>query len=756
MNKDVRLPPAAISTRDLAIVAAAWFVAYAVHFYALPALLLTTRRVPPFSDYLVQAPVVLTLWLVAAYAVRSLRRVWSVSAAGRIGATATLAAMLVFVWLRIVLAGAGYARGAIVSFWLLSLVAVLVSRRVAPETASEWSAEPLAAVRAALISTLGRGLATSWRREATVAGLAVLVLAVDCAQIAWRTDFIPCTLDCGETYESYIGALNLHRFGLAHMGGLQDFAASPRPAAHGTIYTHNPNLGLYVRYLLFRLGVEDVHAQAGWFLVPFALGLLYMYLFLRSATGDGTLAAFSLLNASTLYLLVTLWGFHGLRVFTWLLTFAPAYHLWHYSRAASRGRLHLVAATTFLALSFGVDYPFAVFNGANVVVLTALGVLRLRLRPLAGILVVSFGVPFLLRQVQVAAVVGVDFWFTDVVLSMLRRIAIAGFFVTLPDEATLRALYATHHILKWPDPSAFEPLQWGRRLVRVYADVLGAPFIGLVLLWAAIPVLLGRGGASEVGRRGGGPALAAARVIVGVMAAQALTFVLFGGYFVSFYGESLSPLLVHWIVPLLGCTMWLVWANAGTRVRWGQHAVPVGAVLLVLFVGWRAAAEIRARTELPPAGYPGRAVLAGLHGHSVVTFWISSAVAAYTHEWAAVLHEPRWRIVHATDLPFDPVKDYYFFFEIDTQDARYGWPEFLFVPAINIPWLVDRHCTRFDGHIGSPVDGCTGLDGVADRLTSLPLVARGPEYLLYDLRPLRAAGDRRGGSRNPAGADASR
>jgi hypothetical protein len=126
----------------------------------------------------------------------------------------------------------------------------------------------------------------------------------------------------------------------------------------------------------------------------------------------------------------------------------------------------------------------------------------------------------------------------------------------------------------------------------------------------------------------------------------------------------------------------------------------------------------------------------------VVSFWISSAVSAYTHEWAAVLHEPRWRTVRAADLPFDPVKDYYFLFEIDKQDPRYGWPEFLFVPAINIPWLVDRMCTRFGGHIGSPVDGCTALDGVAHRLTSLPLVSRGPEYLLYDLRPLRAAYDR--------------
>ena len=743
MNEDVRAPSAAASPRDLLLVAGAWFVAYAIQFYAVPVFLPGGRRVAPLSDYIVQAPVVLVLWIVAGWAVGYLPRRWRANAEEQIGAAATLAAMLTFVWLRIILSGAGFSRGSIVWFWVLSLTAVVVARRVGREKAG--GVELLPAARAVVIRALARGLAASGRREAVVAGVAILVLVVDCAHIARQSDFIPCTLDCGETYESYIGALNLHRFGLAHMGSLQDFAASPRPEAHGTIYTHNPNLGLYARYVLFRLGVEDVHAQAAWFLLPFAAGLLYMYLFLRSATGDGTLAALSLLNASTLYLLVTLWGFHGLRVFTWLLTFAPIYHLWHYSRAP-RARWHLAAAMVYLALSFGVDYPFAVFNAVNVAALTALGVLRLAPRRLLGILAASFGLPFVLRQVQVAAVIGVDFWFTDVVLSVLRRITIAGFFVTLPDEATLRALYATHHILKWPDPSAFEPLSWGRRLVRVYADVLGVPFIGLVLLWAACTILLGRGGAADVGRGGGGPVVSAWRVIVGVMAAQAVTFVLFGGYFVSFYGESLSPLLVHWIVPLLGCTTWVLWANAASRVTWRQRVFPVGAVLLVLFVAWRATAEVRARRELPPAGYPGRAVLASLRGHSVASFWISSAVSAYTHEWAAVLHEPRWRTIHAADLPFDPVRDYYFFFEVDKNDPRYGWPEFLFVPAINIPWLVDRPCTRFGGRIGSPVDGCTGLDGVADRLRALPLVTRGPEYLLYDLRPLRPAADRGAGS----------
>ena len=175
---------------------------------------------------------------------------------------------------------------------------------------------------AVLLSTR---LPPSIRREVLIAGLAVVIFAGTHVHVGLRTGFIPCTLDCGETYEAYIAALNLYRFGLAHAAGLEDFAASPRAAAHPMLYTHNPDLGMYLLYVLFLARLRDVHAQAVWIGVPFAAGLLYLYLFVRAVSRNGTMAALTPRNAATLYLLVDLWGFHVLRVFSWLLTFGVAF-----------------------------------------------------------------------------------------------------------------------------------------------------------------------------------------------------------------------------------------------------------------------------------------------------------------------------------------------------------------------------------------------------------------------------------------------
>lgn len=167
-------------------------------------------------------------------------------------------------------------------------------------------------------------------------GLLAVSLAVVLGVHTWigvRTDSLPCRLECGETYEVFIQARNLYRFGWRSAGGLQDLAASPEPVAHPMIYTHNPNLtGVPFLLLLFALGVRDLHAQTPWVTVPFLLGLAYLYVAVKVVSGDGMLAGLCLLNAAGLYLLVELWGFHVQRVWSWLLTWGVTYHVVKWSR----------------------------------------------------------------------------------------------------------------------------------------------------------------------------------------------------------------------------------------------------------------------------------------------------------------------------------------------------------------------------------------------------------------------------------------
>lgn len=591
----------------------------------------------------------------------------------------------------------------------------------------------------ALTPLVARRFPRHRRLEILIVGLAVALLLADYLHIGLRTEFIPCVLDCGETYEGYIGALNLHRFGLTHAGGLQDFAASARPVAHPTVYTHNPNLGMYFMYGLMQLGFVDIHAQAPWRAVPFGLGLAYMYAVIRGVSGSGILAGLCLLNAATMYLLVAMWGFHGLRVFSWLLTFGPVFHLRRYIPGARHARWHLALGLTYVALSLGIDYPFAVFGALNLLALRATGLLALQWRRLVVILAVGLGIPFLLRQAQVALVLGPGFWAADLLYSVLRRVPLAGGLAHVPDEEALAALYASHHVLKWPGTSPTQPLVWIRTLVDVYREVLGTPFLWLVAGWICLLALIAVAGPRTLVRRGGRPLVATGGLVASLMGAQAVTFTVFGGYFASFYGSSLMPLMVHWIVPVLGATMFIAATLRAPAFRLGRAKVSAGILALALFIAWRAGTEVVVRRELRPAGYPGREVLADLRGRSVVTFWVSSAVSAYTHDWVARLHDPRWRVITPADLPFDPPRDYYFFFEADRGDPRYRTPDFLFVPGINAAFVMDRRCNPLRGLVGLPMDGCVTLDGVARRMAQLPLYRRGPDYLVYDLRPVYAA-----------------
>ena len=565
----------------------------------------------------------------------------------------------------------------------------------------------------------------------SVLAVAIALLAIQHVYIGARSEFLPCSLDCGESYEAYIGAVNLARLGLRYAAGLQDLAVGLRPQAHPMLYIHNPNLGVLFQYVVLRLGARDIHEAAIWTVVPFALGLLYMYLFFSAATRSRLFGALCLLNVALLYLLVSLWAFQTLRVFSWLLTFGPLYHLYRASWTPTRRRVHYAAAGLFLALSFGIDYPFAVFIFLVVVGLHVVGVLTTPCGRLLLFLAAAFGVPFVLRQIQVAAGVGPAFWVTDFLYSVARRIELVGRFVSVPDEAALQALYRAKGVVAWPGSGHFAPRDWAVAIGRAYYEALGAPMLIVLCAWAAFMLAMVVRGRRRLVRLAGSVPVRAAQVIVVLVAAQTVTLLIFGDYVAGFYGKALMPLPVHWIVPMLGTTAWVLLANVDRVVRVGRLAVPAGAILLVLFVGWRVGMEARNHLRLPPIGYPGRHVLRGLMGVPIATLWDSAAVSAYTGEWAASLRRAWWEA--PAPPPFDPDRDYYVFFQFDRDDPRYRHPRFLFVPALNIGVMADGACSSFDRRIATHAVVCADLTGVAARLAGWRLVERGPDYLLYDL-----------------------
>lgn len=562
-------------------------------------------------------------------------------------------------------------------------------------------------------------LPSSRSLHATLVGVAVGLLLAGHLWIGLTTDWVPCTLDCGETYENYIGARNLVRFGWRATGGLLDLAASPDPAAHPRLYIHNPSISLYAFGLLYALGVRDLHGMTPWLTLPFFAGLLYLYLAVWRLTGARLLAAMCLLIATSSYLLVHMWGFQGQRVWSWLFTWGVLYHL------TKAGRAHRLAAAVLLALSMGVDYPFAVFMGVLVLVLAVGRLVPLSRWEAVGFVALALGVPFVLRQVQVAFMVGPGLWAHDFANTFARRVPLVGFFSSTLSETDLADFSRTHGLQIWPGGKGeFQPLTWLHILGRAYTAVLGPALLIVLALWVVALSQLGRVT---------GPIAAGLRLSVALAIALVSVFLVFGQYMISFYGIFLMPLLVHWLMLLLGLGATL--AVAHWRTCWRR--VPVGAFILAAFILWRVLAEANTVAVLPPRGYPGREALRAIPGASVATLWISSAPSAYTDQWAASWVTMDW--LDGRHRTFDPVRDYRSFFERDGTNPRYRTPDFIFVPRLHAYGAVFR-CLPFGEAVFSFADGCMDLEALSTMIgRRLPLARSGPDYRLYDLRPQAAA-----------------
>lgn len=536
--------------------------------------------------------------------------------------------------------------------------------------------------------------------------------------VGLATEFLPCTLDCGETYEAHVNARNLWRFGWRATGGLQDFAANPDPAAHPTLYIHNPNLGMVALAGLFWLGVRTIHAQTPWLILAFLGGMLYLYVAIRDTCQSGLLAALCLLQAASLYLLVVLWQFDALRVWSWLLTWGLVYHL--VQGGPRRRGLHRSVAALYLVLGVGVDYPFALFLAVLTVALsalrlTALGPLRAAL--LAG---GAVGGAVLLRQLQVALVLGPAIWWTDLSMTIVRRLPLTTLWLS-PQDPT--GFAAAHGLVVWPGGGGPpQPLTWAWVIIRAQTAVVGWPLLGIGALW--LWAVWHRSRVPD------GPLRRGLDLSLALAAALIVATLVFGDYVASFYGIYLMPLVVHWTVVVLGLLTWWLWTHR--TIRW--RAVPVGMLLLLAFVGWRGAVEARNVWTLPPVGYPGREALAEYPGASVATLWISSAPSAYTDQWAASLQTMRWLVQGPRGFIFEPTADYYAFFERDRDDPRYRRPDLLLVPRLRA-WGLLRRCSPLDGAILGFADGCSDLTQVE---SAWPIAhQRGRDYLLYDLRVLR-------------------
>jgi hypothetical protein len=277
---------------------------------------------------------------------------------------------------------------------------------------------------------------------------------------ARQNAYVPCVENCGETFRVFKYVQDYKLYG-AKYGLIEDISDERSPDRTPLLYTHNMSLPGILFASLEAAGFHSLASKQFFILMVHGLGLFYAFLSVRYLSGSSWLGVvFSGLMAAN-YELVFGFALSPLRGWHWLALFGLLYHVGHVARQ-SRIVLNLVASALFATLAFGVGYDYfticVVISGCCLLLFLPVGLKLSRLLWIAIALGAAFFVPVALRQAQIAFVMGLNYWWTDFVYTLMTKAAFLQRFYILPPDAQIEQFYRDHGVYRPPtaDRSALE------------------------------------------------------------------------------------------------------------------------------------------------------------------------------------------------------------------------------------------------------------------------------------------------------------
>ncbi|MEZ5785109.1 MAG: hypothetical protein R3D62_01185 [Xanthobacteraceae bacterium] len=277
--------------------------------------------------------------------------------------------------------------------------------------------------------------------------LAFLIILVNCAFLIvpyWPDNLVNCDMECGETLLSLGQAEGYLQHGLTY-GLLENYGTYEHPR----IYTHNVNIGELTFTGLAALGLP----QPYWFLLPLlahGLGLWFVFLTVRKVTKEPLTALVALALFAVTYWTIGAYALNPLRAWHLPGLFITIYYA--LGLAHSPQSLRPIAGALLGAIiSFGCGYDFWIISGL-VATCVVLANARWERRTLGSLIVVAavFIVPFILRQIHIAAVMGAEYWLQDVIYSTAIKVPFASMIIKIPSLAEIDAFYNAHQVLRPP------------------------------------------------------------------------------------------------------------------------------------------------------------------------------------------------------------------------------------------------------------------------------------------------------------------
>jgi hypothetical protein len=278
--------------------------------------------------------------------------------------------------------------------------------------------------------------------------IAIVIILVTCCLLLWNsraTNFLDCSMECGESLLA-VRSADLFREQGVTFGLLENMGTLAEP----NVYTHNVNLGGFLLIGAELLGVPDRYFFIAALLV-FALGLYYVYLTFLYFLKSNLAAIIALAVFASTFWGLGAFGLNPLRAWHLVAFFAVFLHTSQI--VVNAGSKVAIAGLILGALAaFGCGYDFWMICGAtaaSIVLLSPDCTWRRKIRA-AFIVGAIFALPFILRQIHVAMVLGADYWVQDFIYSVAIKVPYADRLIQIPSLDEIDAYYRAHHVMRPP------------------------------------------------------------------------------------------------------------------------------------------------------------------------------------------------------------------------------------------------------------------------------------------------------------------
>jgi hypothetical protein len=461
-----------------------------------------------------------------------------------------------------------------------------------------------------------------------------------------RHSFVPCTMDCGETFIAQHAVQNVRLYGIRY-GLVQDHATAPDPSRPSFLYTHNLHLGTLLFPLLDAVGLNAFWPKQIATLLAFGAGLFYAYKLPAHVAHSRALGLVTLGLFATDYLHVFSFGLNALRAWHWLSLLGLSYHVHRSVTADEPTKRDYLGIVACALLAFLIGYEFAAICASISFFLVVLcgSSVRLRIRTLLYVFVTLMG-SFALRQLQIIAVLGLNYWLDDLLYSSSIKLTALAQVVSLPPLADIDAYYANRGVLRpFSAPAPLYALWAGAQRM---SDSMILPTFGIgatvclalatvaacATLVVAVIRAVRRRPRITTDARGVGLGLdveRSARYFAALVLGIPLGMLVFGALSVSVYLKHQFPLLAApfflAMAAVLVALSHLVWRPRNVAQRAIALVAAVAMVVLIVDHLGTQVGNVRATRAMSTAWIP---EIEKRSDASVAVSWIPSAAAAFT------------------------------------------------------------------------------------------------------------------------------